>query len=453
MPAWRRGWSCRVGLGAAALVLLAAACSSGPGSSPGPGSSSAAGASGAGAGPSPDLALQSPRPFPPATRARLQALVDRYRLLTTAPGVLAGVWSPRGTWVSATGVADLSTGAPMSATMQYKITSQTKTFTADLILQLASEHKLSLSDRLSRWIPGVADGSRVTIRELLNHTGGFADVRNGEESGSPLFQQKMTGKGCTEAELLAPTQPLFPPGTRWRYSNYGMDLLGRIAELATGKSLSTLIRERITVPLHLTRTYLPASGSGLTTPYMHGYVSSKQQPAPVDATGQQFSTCGWAAGGMVSTLADMRVWSVALGTGQLLQPAVWAAALQNQVPVPTAFNTIDIAVHASGTYGLGFQGFAGFIGHQGNGPGYDSATYYSPALHLTVAVVSNGQANAARRPPVPPSATSLAQALAMAATGRSLGFGLSPAQVIAPLSRAEILQVLPGFRQYMQAGG
>ena len=59
--------------------------------------------------------------------------------------------------------------------MQFKIASQTKTFTANLILQLVGEGKVSLDDHISKWVAGVPNGDQITIRQLLNHTSGLAD--------------------------------------------------------------------------------------------------------------------------------------------------------------------------------------------------------------------------------------------------------------------------------------
>jgi len=89
------------------------------------------------------------------------------------------------------------------------------------------------------------------------------------------------------------------------------------------------------------------------------------------------------------------------------------------------------------TDGLGFFKIGGFLGHQGNIQGYDSATYYSPALHMTVAVADTGILT---NGVIPVGTTALAQELAMAATGRPL-FGLVPGQAIAPFSPEEIQQI------------
>jgi D-alanyl-D-alanine carboxypeptidase len=360
-----------------------------------------------------------------ATRSRLEAVVRQFKDSNHTPGVLVGIWTPRGNFVTASGVADLTTGAPLRTDMQFKIASQTKAFTADLILQLIGEGKVSFDDHISKWVAGVPNGDQITIRELLNMTSGLQTGFLVEEANINKL-----ATGCTEADVLAAgaTQhPLAPPGTKWSYSNYGYDLLGRVVELTTGQDISTAIRQRILKPLGLPRTLLPTSGNGLSVPFTHGYgtggVMSAQAPgvASDDATALHQSCVG-ASGGMVSTLSDLRVWSRALGTGALLKPAVWKEAQKGAFPY--AFSD-----HYNGPgrwlQGLGFVESGGFIGKEGSFPGYESITMYSPSRQTTIEVVSTKQPNA-----ITP--TRMFQALAMTIFGADIGFGLSPAQALAP---------------------
>ncbi len=359
------------------------------------------------------------------TLARVQRTIRQFQDVNHTPGVLVGIWSPRGTFVSATGVADLATRAPLRPDMQFKIASQTKTFTSNLILQLVGEGKVSLGDHISKWVAGVPNGDQITIRELLNHTSGLADGFT-----SPSVQAKVPS-GCTPEELLsaeAQFPPVAPPGVKWSYSNYGYNLLGRVVELVTGESLSAAIEQRIARPLHLHRTLLPTSGSGLSAPFAHGYgtgdVGPTQAPVASDDASDLPASCLWAHGGMVSTLSDMRIWSRALATGALLKPAVWREAKKDAVPF--VFSG-DYNGPGRWHYGLGFVESGGFIGAEGSFAGYESATMYSPTRKTTIEVVSTKLANAITPPP-------MVQALAMDLYGTHLGFGLTPSQALQPNS-------------------
>jgi D-alanyl-D-alanine carboxypeptidase len=362
-------------------------------------------------------------PLDASTQAKVQQIVRQFQETNRTPGVLVGIWSPRGTFVTASGVANLATGTPLSTDMQFKIASQTKTFTANLVLQLVGEGRVSLDDRISKWVAGVPNGDQITIRELLNHTSGLADGFT-----SPTIQQ-MVPNGCTVEELLAAEAlfpPVAPPGTKWSYSNYGYNLLGRVVELATGQDLSTAIQQRIAEPLHLRRTLLPVSGNGLSVPFTHGYgtgdVGPTQAPTASDDATDLPGSCLWAHGGMVSTLSDMHIWSVALATGALLKPAVWREANKDLIPFvfPGGYNG-----PGRWRYGLGFVESGGFVGGEGSFAGYESATMYSPDRRTAIEVVSTKLANAITPPP-------MIQALAMALYGPSIGFGLTPAQALQP---------------------
>ncbi len=269
------------------------------------------------------------------------------------------------------------------------------------------------------------NGDRITIRELLNHTSGLGNGFN-----LPAVQARLAS-GCSVNFLLATeatAPPVAAPGAKWSYSNYGYNLLGRVVELATGQDLSTAIRKRIAKPLGLSRTLLPSSisGNGLSRPFSHGYgtgeVGPSQWPTASDDSTAIPGSCLWAHGGMVSTFHDMRVWSQALATGELLKPAVWRKAKRNAIPV-------EFGDHYNGPgrwkYALGFVKSGGFVGGEGSFLGYESTTMYSPARHTAIEVVSTKQPNAITPPP-------MLQALAMAVFGRHIGFGLTPAQALKP---------------------
>ncbi|MGH7920099.1 MAG: serine hydrolase domain-containing protein [Candidatus Dormibacteraceae bacterium] len=328
--------------------------------------------------------------IPAPVRTRLNRLVTQYAATNHDPGILVEVWSPMGHYLEEVGVSDLVTGAAISANMQYEIGSQTKTFVSLLILQLVAESKVGLGDHISKWIPGVPNGDQITIRELLKNTSGLGDVLS-----APAIEKKWeAGKVCTPDELLAAGATLPPeaaPGTKWIYSNYGYDLLGRVVELATHQSFATVVQQRIVRPLGLHRTYFPTSetsGSGLTAPFTHGYgfIAPTAAPTASDDISTYSLSCGWAAGAIVSTLSDMRAWAKAFATGALLKPAVWKEAQLDLVPIPGAPFSLQ--------WGLGFAELPGrFLGWGGDTLGFSTATMYSAQHQTTIGIVVNKQNN------------------------------------------------------------
>src|SRR3954454_3667610 len=104
------------------------------------------------AGTKPDASASSARSsasLPPRQRARLNAAVNRGFREASAPGAIVGVQTAKGKWVKAIGIANERSNAPMRASMHQRIGSVTKTFIGALLMQLAGEHKLSLSDKVS----------------------------------------------------------------------------------------------------------------------------------------------------------------------------------------------------------------------------------------------------------------------------------------------------------------
>jgi D-alanyl-D-alanine carboxypeptidase len=366
------------------------------------------------------------KPLDAATQTAVEQIVRQFQETNHTPGVLVGIWSPKGTFVSATGVADIATGEPLNADMQFKIASIQKTFVSTIILQLVGEGEVSLTDPISKWVAGVPNGDQVTIRQLLNHTSGL-----GNGMDIPEVLARLDAGDCTLDFLLAAganEPPVAAPGTLWSYSNYGYNLLARVVEIVTGQTLSVAIQQRITVPLGLDRTLLPTSGNGLSVPFTHGYsqgeIGLTQSPSASDDATDIPAPCLYGHGGMVSTLSDMHVWSEALGTGALLKPEVWREAKKHLIPFvfPDGWNG-----PGRWRYGLGFVVSGGFIGKEGSFPGYEAITMYSPARETTITVVSTKQPNTITPSP-------MFQALAMAIYGPDIGFGLTPAEALQPNS-------------------
>nr|WP_264158877.1 serine hydrolase domain-containing protein [Streptomyces sp. SS1-1] len=185
-------------------------------------------------------------------RARLQRDADAVRD-TGATGltVLARDGSGRETQVRS-GTASLKDGGRVPLDAYYRIGSDTKTFTAVTTLQLVGEGTLSLDDTVERWLPGVVagngnDGSRITLRNLLQHTSGLADYTDiAFEDPAELTPERFHAqrfRSQTPEEQVAVAMGRAPswlpdaddPGaeTRWAYSNTNYVVLGMIIEKAT----------------------------------------------------------------------------------------------------------------------------------------------------------------------------------------------------------------------------
>jgi D-alanyl-D-alanine carboxypeptidase len=255
-----------------------------------------------------------------AGHAGLQGRLDDV-VAAGAVGALVEVRDERGVWRGRSGVAALGTTRPVPVDGRFRAGSITKTFLATVVLQLVGEGRLRLDDPVEAWLPGVVpDGRRITVRHLLNHASGLADVRlTLPMPPQPEFLDNRW-RTWTAAELVrraVADPPAFqPPGSAYAYSNTGYLVLGRIVEEVTGRSYGEEIERRVIRPLRLRGTSLPGTSPRIPGPHPHGYVPIRQRGL-VDYTRMNPSVFG-AAGELISTTADLNRFFAALLGGRLL---------------------------------------------------------------------------------------------------------------------------------------
>ena len=275
----------------------------------------------------------------PATAAgrpheRVQAALDRAVSGAGAPGIVAQIVDGRDRWFGSAGVSDTVTGRPRSPGERFRIGSTTKAFTAAVALQLVAEHRLGLDDTVERWLPGLLrgngyDGTKVTVRMLLDHTSGIFAYTNDKAFfangvGAAWFQHRydrFTPEQLVRVALRNP--PYAAPGARFDYSNTDSVLAAMIVEKVTGHTFTAELDRRIIRPLGLTGTYLPGDDPTIRGPHPVHYstlFSQDRNPAIYDATDMNQSFA-WAAGGMTSTTGDLDRFFAALLGGRLLPPA------------------------------------------------------------------------------------------------------------------------------------
>ena len=210
----------------------------------------------------------------PIDQAALQAMVDTTAKELMIPGAVVLLRTPQGEFTVTYGTTLLGAISPPRADTHFRIASNTKTMTAAVIVLLAQENKLSLDDPVSKYVPDVPDGDKITITELLNMRSGLYTYDDDPDFWTVL--ERDPTKVWSPAEVLAVAfkhPPYFPPGTDFHYSNTNYALLGLIAEKIEGKPLASCFQDRLFGPLGLKDTLLPASTSNtLPDPYSHGYL-------------------------------------------------------------------------------------------------------------------------------------------------------------------------------------
>ncbi|MEU6800218.1 serine hydrolase domain-containing protein [Streptomyces neyagawaensis] len=203
---------------------------------------------------------------------------------------------------------------PLRRADRFRAGSITKTFIATVVLQLAAEHRLSLSDSVEDHLPGLIrgegagradEGRRITLRALLTHTSGLADFTAVTGGTIPVTPR--------QAVRLALALPPAVPG-RFFYSNTNYVLLGLVIEQVTGNSYATEAERRVIAPLRLTGTSFPGARSSLPEPHGRAYSADGSDVTDLDPR------AAGAAGELVTTLPDVNRFYGALLGGELLPP-------------------------------------------------------------------------------------------------------------------------------------
>ncbi|MEU4088128.1 serine hydrolase domain-containing protein [Streptomyces aureus] len=261
-----------------------------------------------------------------ATREAVRAAVH-----DGVPGVTATAVDRRGRWSATAGVGDLRTGTPRSSADRYRVGSITKTFVSTVLLQLEAEKRLSLDDSVETWLPGVVrgngyDGSKITVRQLLNHTSGIFNYTADDDFVATHFARdgflRHRYDTLTPGQLVAVAlahKPDFAPGTSWNYSNTNYVLAGMVIEKVTGRSYASEIRDRIIKSLNLRATSLPGTRSAVPGPHSRAYskLAETTTGPTYDVTALNPSMAS-SAGEVISDNADLDRFYGALLRGRLL---------------------------------------------------------------------------------------------------------------------------------------
>lgn len=282
-------------------------------------------------------------------------------------------------YAQAYGAARLEPRVAATPDMRYKIGSISKQFLAVAALKLAEEGKLSLDDKVARFFPQLTQARDITLRQLLSHTAGYSDYYAIDYISPAL------ASATTPDAIIAKwgRQPLdFAPGQRWEYSNTNYVIAGRMLERASGKTVESLIRSRITDKLGMRSAVdlnTSAWGDGEVTGYGR-YALGPLRPAQPEGRNWVFAT-----GQLAMTASDLARWDIAVMNGSLLKPASRAALV-----------TEARLSNGQGTgYALGLQvdrtpdGRERWL-HSGGMSGFISKNAMYPADGMALVVLSNG---------------------------------------------------------------
>jgi len=342
---------------------------------------------------------QAPSSAPPAGWA---AVRDYFVQTSKAGGVVGGAIAlVHGDTLLAFdgfGDADRDPTRLVEASTIWHWASVTKTFTAIAIMQLRDRGRLSLDDPIVKYVPelrAVHDSfgsiDAITIRQLLSHSAGFRNPTwpwGGDQPWQPFEPTEWSQL----VAMMPYTEILYPPGSKYSYSNPGFIFLGRVIEKLSGDDYEVYVEKNILRPLGMLRTYYDLTPYDLLKYRSNSWLVKDGKPV---AQGLDFNTgITTSNGGLNSPTPDMAKYLAFLsgdGSASKLDPQVLSRTSLNEMWKPVlpvdSRNGIDESV------GLGFfiwqKGTQRVVGHTGSQRGFRTFIYLDPSTRLSVIGVIN----------------------------------------------------------------
>ena len=300
-------------------------------------------------------------------KSRAQGLVE-----AGYPAALAAVTDSKGESAGvAVGKGNLETGQAPPMDGEVRVGSNTKTFVAVVVMQLVQEGKVGLDEPIETYLPGLIkgegiDGSKITVRQLLQHTSGLPEYTDTIPGSGDIFQVKdhyAQPRDLLDAALGKPAA--FEPETQWKYTNTNYIVLGMLIERVSQRPVGEQIDERIVKKLGLSHTYFPAPGEEkIRGTHPQGYHLSAG--GKLEDITEMDPFWAWAAGAMISTPSELNTFFQAVFDGRLL----------TQSSIDEMKKGVDTD-KAGVVYGLGLIGRSLSCGGTAWGHGGDIAGYHT----------------------------------------------------------------------------
>jgi D-alanyl-D-alanine carboxypeptidase len=318
--------------------------------------------------------------FVPALLAAQNPALDR-RIAATlaasgAPSIsVAVVQNGEIAYAKAFGRANIAEQRNAETSTRYAVGSVSKQFTAAALLLLEEQGKISLDDKVSKYLPELTRADEVTIRELLSHTSGYEDYAP-QDYMIPAWTHPISPLEILDRWAKKPLN--FDPGTRWQYSNTNYVIAGQIFEKASGRLLLDFLREKIFGPLNMTTPgdisgHEPGDASAYTR-----YALGPPRPVAREGSGWYF-----AAGELAMTPSDLARWDLAF-----LEKKILSARSYQEFTTEVKLKDGKETHYALGLE-LGDWNGTPMISHSGEVSGFLTENAVFPAKGVAVAVCSN----------------------------------------------------------------
>ncbi|HTZ95722.1 MAG TPA: serine hydrolase [Terriglobales bacterium] len=326
-------------------------------------------------------AAQSQITLSPELREKIDQIATDTLTKTGVPSAsIAIVKDGQIAYVHAYGDARLDPKTPARPEMRYSVGSISKQFTAAAILLLQERGKLSLDDKVAKFIPDLTRANEVTIRQLLSHTSGYQDFWP-QDYAMPWVLQPTTAEKIMDQWARKPLD--FDPGTKWQYSNTNYVIAGVIVQKASGVPFFQFVGDQILAPAGI-RNATDSDQKKLGQNDPEGYIRyglGPLRPAPAEGQGWMF-----AAGELAMPVDDLARWDISMIDQTVLKPGSYRE-METEVLLKNGLGT---------TYGLGVfvesQGRHRAISHSGEVSGFTAENIVFPDERAAVAVLTNQDA-------------------------------------------------------------
>nr|WP_179472740.1 serine hydrolase domain-containing protein [Mycolicibacterium vinylchloridicum] len=290
------------------------------------------------------------------------------------------------------------TGVPATTAMHFRNGAVAISYVATLLLRLVDEKKVSLDDKLSRWLPDVPNSDRVTLGQLAQMTSGYVDyVIGNEPMNTALYRDPFRQWTTDQLLTYAVGKPLlYEPGTNWNYAHTNYVLLGLALEKATGQDMPTLLNQQVLGPLGLTNT-ANSFTPDIPEPVLHAFSSERRQALHIPA-GTPFyeETTFWNPSwtithGAIQTtdIYDLAATAEGIGSGRLLSRdsyrAMISTALRGKTTTLPGCTTCAV-LNDFYTYGLGIVISGNWLLQNPLFSGYAALAAYLPSRRIAIAV-------------------------------------------------------------------
>ena len=323
-------------------------------------------------------------PVPTSEEAQLQHIGSYLKRLGDAEvfsGVVVIARDGKPVFSQAYGYADRDKKIPNTVDTPFLLGSMNKLFTGLAIGQLVDQGKLSYEDPLSKFIsdfPDAESAKRIKIKHLLSHTSGLSSF---DPSFSPPGDGTVTVQTILDSIKKEPLK--FEPGTKWSYSNTGIQLLGRVVEVVTGQDYYEYVRKNVYQRGGMTRDPFPDYSRGavaMAQPYEIEWGDFRPRWANQMAI---TTRRGGPAGGGIASAHDLLRLSIAMNAGQIVKPETLRLHASAKPELATQHYGYAFAVRAR------MAKKRPLVGHGGNAPGQCTEFGALTDTPYTIVVLSN----------------------------------------------------------------